>query len=156
MAVPGRDPSLYGSGAGATIEAGAPPCTAAHHHHAQGGQARPGGHWQAAGTPSARQELWEWVLALPVAGWDVFATSENSGGTVRESYSLSSSIVHQANGVPPESFPTMSGLNRALGSIQVTEATQDPPGTAVDAAVGEDEGTGMLAPPPAEGLEAGM
>ena len=74
---------------------------------------------------------------------------------MRESYSLWSSTVHQAEGVPREWFPSMTGLNRALGSSQLSEATQDPPGTAAAAAVGEDEGTGMLAPSSAEGLEAG-
>ena len=85
MAVPDRDRSLHSSGAGATTEAGAPPGAVAHHHHDQGGQARTGGYWQEAGNPSARPELREWVLAVPVAGWDVLATSVAYGGAVRES-----------------------------------------------------------------------
>ena len=65
------------------------------------------GVWQEAGSPSARAELREWVLAVPVAGWDVSANSVAFGGTVRESLT-----VHQADGVPRERFPR-TGLNRA-------------------------------------------
>ena len=105
-----------------------------------------------------------------VEGLDVSATSETSGGTVRESYSFRSSTVRQANGVSSGRFPSMTGLSRALGSNQVIEATQDPPGipaaavieatkdppgTPAAAVVGEDKGTRMLAPSSAEGLDAG-
>ena len=75
---------------------------------------------------------------------------------MRESYFLQSSTVHQANGAPRENFPSISGLNQALGCGQGTEALQDSPGSATGAALGEEEGTGILAPSSAEGLEAGL
>ena len=108
MAVPVRDPSLHSSGNGATTEAGAPPGAVEHLYDDQGGQARAGGYWQEAGNPGAWPELREWVFAVLVAGWDVSATSATSGGTVRKSYFLSSSTVHQASGVPRESFLSMT------------------------------------------------
>ena len=46
----------------------------------------------------------------------------------------------------------MTRINQRLTGGNAAEASQDPLGTAVAAAVGEDEGTEMLAPSPAEGL----
>ena len=113
---------------------------------------RPG--WGDTGSPSAWPELTEWVLVVLVEVLGVSATSETSGETVRESYSLRSSTVRPADGVSSGRFPSMTGLNQASGSNQVIEATQDPPGTPA-AGVGEDEGTRTLAPSSVEGLEAG-
>ena len=113
MTVSGRDPSLYSNGTRDITEAVALPSAVASYNHDQGGQPRRGG-TLAGGRQPQGPGLMEWVLSALVGDWSVSATRENSGGTIRDSYSFRASTEHQADRVysgevPPPTQPPLQG-----------------------------------------------